>query len=211
EPLPRIRERFADGRQTFLYVLDKEGRLDGVISTSELFPLAQDADVLKNLTVAQDIAAPDPPSVTTADTLDQVLTKLDLGYRDELPMLDDGRFVGTVRIEDILNRYRAELFRHETAQAFADSMESTRSEQVLRKVGRHAVAELDAPAEFYGRTLAELDMRHKFGINVLLIKSIVEAHAKPEPHVPVPEYRIGPGDRLVVFGLPTQVERLSRS
>lgn len=199
-PLPAILERLSLGEASSFYVPGEDGTLLGVLSLNELKPLLKDAEILKDLVVAEDIAVKDCPSVQVTDTLDKVLERLDAGYRDELPVLDGDQFVGVVRIEDVLNRYRQELFRHEMAGTVAASMAGSGDATVVQRVGAHAVAEVEAPPAFYGRNLKQIDLRRTYGLNILLVKSHTAAVDPEPPKAPGPEDVIQPGDVLVVFG-----------
>jgi CIC family chloride channel protein len=115
--LGQLATRLAEGSTSCLYQVDADGRLQGVISMSELQPLLDDLDVLRNLVTADEISDHDAPRVDADSTLDEVLEKLDLGYRDELPVVDGERLVGVVRIEDVIRRYKRELLKRELAQS----------------------------------------------------------------------------------------------
>jgi len=116
ERLGRLIETLTQGDAACLYVVDEAQHLTGVLSMRELRPLLHDAELLANLVVADELTEAEFPSVRTGDTLDMVLTALDLGYRDELPVLAaDDTLVGTVHIADVLARYRKELEKRQLA------------------------------------------------------------------------------------------------
>jgi CIC family chloride channel protein len=97
------------------------GRLSGTLSMGDLRSVLEDADVLRDLVVAEDIADTAFPSVADTDTLDMVLQSLDVAYRDELPVIgEEQRLLGVVRIEDILARYRHELSKRQMADEPGD-------------------------------------------------------------------------------------------
>ncbi|RKY17630.1 MAG: chloride channel protein, partial [Planctomycetota bacterium] len=110
--LGAVVSELSQGEDHCVYVVDDERRLCGVISMGEIQPYLPDVDVLRYLVVASEIST-NSPGVELSDSLDTVLTRLDLGYRDELPVLDDGKLVGSVRIEDVIGRYKQELIRRE--------------------------------------------------------------------------------------------------
>ena len=114
--LGKIAARLADGQASTLYVVGEGGRLQGVVSMGELQPHLADLDVLRDLVTADEIAQRDALCVAADATLDEVLEKLDVGYRDELPVVDGDLLVGVVRIEDVLRRYKRELLRRELEQ-----------------------------------------------------------------------------------------------
>ena len=208
-----IIERVSLGKDSCFYVLGKDGRLVGVLSLIELKPYLRDIDLLKDLVIAGDIAVQDWPTVQSQESLDKVLNRLDTGYRDELPVLEDGRFVGAVRMEDVLSHYRQELFRHEMAETVATSILPAEETRVVQRVGRHAVAEIEAAPSLYGRTLAELDLRTTYGVNILLIHPDggTAPTTRDQPIVPSAGYRIAAGDRLVVFGTMEGIDGLRRA
>jgi CBS domain-containing protein len=111
EPLAELIRKFSEVPGSSIYVVDRDRSVRGVVAFGELRQVLHDVDALRNLLVADDIATPRFPSVSASDTLDTVLQQLDLGYRDELPVLDDGRLVGVVHMEDVIARYRKEVLR----------------------------------------------------------------------------------------------------
>ena len=117
ERLSSLMKRLTSGDIGCFYIVDDEQHLQGLVSMHEVRSILGDADVLADLVTAADIADRSFPSVSVRDSLDKVLTTLDLGYRDELPVLDGEKFVGLVRISDVLARYRVELSKRELAEA----------------------------------------------------------------------------------------------
>jgi CIC family chloride channel protein len=111
EPLEKLIREFSDAPGSSIYVVDADKKVRGVIAFGEMRQVLHEVDALRNLLVADDIATPRFPSVLASDTLDTVLKQLDLGYRDELPVLDDGCLVGVVHMEDVISRYRKEVLR----------------------------------------------------------------------------------------------------
>ncbi len=115
-----VQQFMADDVRNF-YVVDSAGALRGQISVDELRPALRDPDALKDVVVAIDLANTDFLHVDIGDGLDTVMKRLDVGYRDELPVLDGGRFVGVVRSRDVISRYRREVARREAAEGEGES------------------------------------------------------------------------------------------
>jgi trk system potassium uptake protein TrkA len=82
----------------------------------------------------------------------------------------------------------------------------------------HSVAEVKAASALVGRTLGELDVRKKFGVNVVAIRKKVskvngrgeEVESDEVNDVPRPGDRIESGDVLVVVGSDEKIEKLAR-
>ncbi|MEZ5303548.1 MAG: TrkA family potassium uptake protein [Verrucomicrobiales bacterium] len=92
------------------------------------------------------------------------------------------------------------------------------SEAVHRYFGldaEHGIVELDIPAEFIGKRLAETGLRAKFGLNVVTVRrSNPKEFALEQPEesasilgTPGPDTEIREGDRLIVFGKVKDIER----
>lgn len=60
----------------------------------------------------------------------------------------------------------------------------------------YSIVEIPTPKQWIGKSLIELDLRRKFGINVVGIKGYLEEHMNVSPD---PEYKIEAQDHLVVI------------
>ncbi|MHC4939511.1 MAG: chloride channel protein [Planctomycetota bacterium] len=100
---------FVSGKERHFHVVDADGTLRGEISLEELRPVIQDPEAVRGVVVAEDLTRTDFGWVDLSDTLDVVMKQLDVGYRDELPVLEGRRFVGVVRTSDVIARYRREI------------------------------------------------------------------------------------------------------
>ncbi|MGB3536133.1 MAG: TrkA family potassium uptake protein [Microcoleaceae cyanobacterium] len=72
---------------------------------------------------------------------------------------------------------------------------------------QHSVVEIKVPEEFYGRTIMELDLRKKYGINLLAIR---EDQAEETEINPLPNKRFSPGMIMIILGSNKSIERLFR-
>ncbi len=67
----------------------------------------------------------------------------------------------------------------------------------------YSISELTVPQAWVGHTLAETDLRRRFGITVLVIK-----HLQKIVISPTADYKLGDSDLLVVLGANTNIARL---
>jgi CIC family chloride channel protein len=211
EPLSGMLQRLFRGSETSLYVVDEHEVYHGVVALNALRPILEDADSLSNLLVAMDTANADWPTVTADVTLDKVLQSLDAGYRDVMPVLDGDKLVGVVHLEDVLERYRMELFKNQMVDGLAESMPVSDNRQDRHRVGNFLMAEVDVPPTLVGRSMAEMSVRQRYGVNVLLVRTEMEDGELSGPQPPEPNYRASAGDRLVVFGPESAVDRMQDS
>ena len=84
----------------------------------------------------------------------------------------------------------------------------------IRGASRHfelsdefAIVELRVPSFLVGRTLAESDLRRRFGLNLVTVRQVATAGAILG--VPHPELRFADGDDLVVFGTERALKEFS--
>jgi chloride channel protein, CIC family len=213
DPFLPLLQRLYHSGDGAIYVTDAEQKLIGVITLGHLKPVLEDINMVQGLLVAEDVAAVGGPIIQAEETLDLVLQRLDQGYRDEIPVLENGRFLGVVHLSDVLERYRREVFKHQMAGTLAGGLSAGTEETVVHRVGAFVLAEVDAPVELFGRTLTQIDFRAKFGMNVLLVRKdagglATTAGQASEPEPPPQDYCFQPGDRLVVFGQEKSVSRL---
>ncbi|HEX67957.1 MAG TPA: TrkA family potassium uptake protein [bacterium] len=72
----------------------------------------------------------------------------------------------------------------------------------------YSIAQMQCLKEFQGKKLKDLELRKRYGINVVAIKK--EGEKKEIINVPTPEYVMEEGDILVVIGPDNSLEKLTR-
>lgn len=103
------------------------------------------------------------------------------------------------------------------AMRVADTLTAT-SEMVLDHIGlsgNSSIIEILAPEEFVGETLRSLDIRSKYGVNVIAVKKKIKVKTNGDEHEeetinvnPQAEDIIAKGDILVVFGENDKIDEL---
>ena len=207
--LPEVLERLMAEERGCVYVIGAENSFEGVITLNGVRPLLNEGGGLDDVVVAGDLAQRDGPQARPTDMLDTVLGRLASGYRDEIPVVQSGRLLGAIRIESVLQHYRRELFRREMAESVAVSIPHAGREPITYHIGDFSVEEHPAPRRFHGRTLADLNIRQRFGVTVLLVRA-GETDDEQHPVMPDSDYKIQSGDYLVVFGPREAVTRFRR-
>lgn len=96
----------------------------------------------------------------------------------------------------------------ESAERFSKRLEMTGVIDSLSLSENYTIVEAEAPARYIGRTIAEIDMRGNYNINVLTILRYEEKRTifgvtqqrKKSQGVVSPQMKINKGDILVLFG-----------
>jgi CIC family chloride channel protein len=198
-------------RHTEFFVVNNKGDLLGAISLSELRRLIFEQEALRHVVVAGDLVLPDPPSVTENDTLDVVMQLFSHGEMDEIPVVDvqnPKKLIGTVHKRDVINAYNQEVLRRDLAGTMSSTVALVSKVRQVEVGNGYVVQETQAPRSFVGRTLRQLNVRARYGIQVVFIRSRDGEAGEPKTIVPTPDYRIHEGDALIVAGPKEQVDAL---
>ncbi len=196
------------------FVVEKNRRVVGHIRLDALRPILWDYEAMGTLVIASDIMDRQVTVVKPSETLDfamQLLGRFDL---DEIPVVDQGKIEGTVHRLDVIEAYNREIGRFDTASGLAASFKLHQKAKIERMtaLGEFLVLETSTPSEFYGKTLAELNLRQEHGATVLVVKRPGEATgSKPSYILPTAATRITEGDILIVFGLQKEIARFPHS
>lgn len=182
------------------YVVNKKGRLLGIILLSDVKGLLAEAS-LKHVVNAHDMMRSDIPTVAISD---EIGTCLDCFAKApnaaELPVVDEqGVLKGVIRHQDILRLYNRKLLRtDDLGVLFVTKEDESKEHDYVELPAGHGVKALDVPQEFVGKTLADLDLRAQHG---LLVIGVRQKHngarvcVTPDPHKPITS-----GTVLVVEG-----------
>jgi CIC family chloride channel protein len=193
---------------TAFFVVDDAGHLLGAISLAQLRALIFQRELLHHLVVAADLLDAGCARVTEKDDLDLVVQLMASSGASEIPVVDEaGALVGSVHERDVMEAYNEELLRRDLAGGITARMALAGRAQRVDLGGGAVVAELPAPRSFHGRTLLELDLRRRSGVEVVLVRHRVAAGAA-SVRFPQAEDRIREGDALVVAGRADAIERL---
>lgn len=206
-PLPKLIRKIIESPHNTFYTVNRRGRLAGMIAESELRPIIMEYQHLQGMLVAKDIARPGIVTVREDDNLEHVLQLFGQENVDEFPVVsaaDPDRVAGSIWQQDIIKAYHRESLKHNLADGLAGQLKTLEKNSVVPIADSYAITERLAPGRFVGRTLAQLRLRNKYGLEVLMIRP-AKLSLETEDHEPPiimarPDYRIQPGDSLVLFG-----------
>jgi CIC family chloride channel protein len=201
--LGEIIDRVTSEAPDYLYVVDDDGGLTGIIGATEMRGALLEAHTLRDIVVAADLARDDVPLVTPDQNLDVIMRIFGGKNREELPVVESissRRFLGTISRGQLLEAYNRELRKRDMVADIVGGLASAERDAVSLGQG-HWMKELSAPGTFQGRTLVELDVRGRHGIQIVLVRR--PAGAREEDWVelvPGPQTRLELGDQIVAVG-----------
>jgi len=204
--------RFGSAVATTLSDLDCEA---ACIDTSErrvqaLAPLvtqamqldATDRDALAQITVADfDVAV----VAIGADVEASILTTANLAELGCTDIVAKALTLPHARILEKVGAHRVVFPEHEMGVRLGNALAGTNLIDYMELDPRYAVAEIRCPNEIAGRTLAEANVRGRYGVIVLCIKSGDEVDV-----IPGADRRLEKADVIVVAGPTKDIDRLAR-
>ncbi len=194
-----------------LYVVDREDRLKGFIVTSEIRQALEKTQPHSALLLAADLAREDLRTLTPDQDLDTVMRIFGGKDREELPVVAEdgsGRLVGVVSRRHLIDAYNSEVMKRDMVTGLGGSVAGTLTDEVQLD-GDYWMADLDAPGAFLGHTIRDLDVRARYGAQIVLMRRPpTTAGADNQRIVPGPDTVVQRGDRLVVLARKPDLEQL---
>jgi CIC family chloride channel protein len=208
---PEVLDLVVRSEHSEFFVVDDHERLLGAISVNALRRLVLEQDTLRHLVVAADLVDSTRPTVTENDDLDLVLQLLSRAGVGELAVVDPTdplRLVGSIHERGVIEAYNQEVLRRDLAGGVTSRVTLAGRGHRVGLGGGYVVAEVQTPRSFVGRTLRELDLRVRMGVEVLLVRPRVAAGDAPAIRIPRADDRIAEADVLVVAGAEAAIDRL---
>ena len=192
------------------YVASPNGDHLGAISLLELRRLIYEQDALQHVVVAGDLVDPTHPTVTDDVDLSVVMKIFSASHIDEIAVVDaddDKRLVGTVLEKDVIEASNREQLRRDLAGGFQSSVSAAERGQTVDLGDGYQLREFMAPPHVIGRSLRQLALRERVGVQVLLVRSRTpEGGARLR--VPHGDDSLIEGDMVIVAGTTDSLDRL---
>jgi CIC family chloride channel protein len=189
---------------TQFFVQSDKGELMGAIALAEVRRLIYEQESLQHLVVARDLVETNRPSVTPEDDLAVVMQVFSGSGIDEIPVVDPAaprRLVGTVHEKDVLEASHREQLKRDLAGGFESSVGAVEKGTTVDLGGGYCLREIVAPPHMIDRTLQQLAIREKTGVQVLLVRSrSQDENGRKSLRVPGATDRFEEGETLIVAG-----------
>ncbi len=212
-PLAVIISKTLKSEHSSIFVVDKNNSLLGIISENELRPLITEYEHIKMSVIASDILNKNVVSVKPMDDLDFVITVFAKERYDELPVLENdisGKVKGTISRQAVMGAYNKENLKHDIADGLAKELITVSQNNISKVADGFSIIERKVIPEFIGKTLPQLRLRNKYGLEALMIKKtgqlFSDEDGKEKIIIPHPDYIIEEDDTLVLFGSDDQIE-----
>ncbi len=211
--LPELIAKMIKSTSDTFYVIDKDRRITGVITETELRPIMIEYDTVKEVLIASDVARPQVISVKAEDDLDYVLKLFSKWNVDQIPVIESNKgykILGAVTRQEILSVYNRESLKANLADGLSKELKSIQKTSLSSVASGYSIVELPVNRKFIGKSLADLKLRNRFGLEVLMIKQSKEFFDNNSEQEKIitsdPYYRLREHDKLVLFGLDENIE-----
>jgi CIC family chloride channel protein len=188
------------------YTVNKEGNLVGTITENELRPIITEYEEIRDTLIASDIAKPGVVTVFKSDNLDHIFNLFGTNNVDRFPVVTHSnplKPIGTIWRQDVITAYNRESLKNNLTDGLANEIKSIQRNQISKVAEGYSIVESNVPTSFVGKSLSELRLRNKYGLEVLMIKKnnpLFDEEKKSQVVVPDPNYIIKSDDVLVLFG-----------
>lgn len=213
-PFLKIMDLTVRSSHTDFFVVDKDERLLGAISINEVRKVLYESESLESIVVAYDILTPIQHYFTPDDTLDIIMKAFSELNIDELPVVNnesEKKLVGTISKNSVIEAYNSEMLKRDTVSSVSSYVSSLNKLKQVQLLDGQIMGEIEIPGEFVNRTLRELDLRNRFGVEVILIKQNYSKKKERQNVIPaMPDYRFQLGDTILVLGSTTGLKNITQ-
>lgn len=195
-----IISQFIDHPGNSIFVTDEQNYLRGVITLDKIRPIITDMQSLKGLLIAQDMMITENiPIFKPDDSLADVMKRLG-SYSFVAPVIDNGKIVGGIWPEDVIKRYNAEIFKRDMAVGMVSNINTIQEVEAIPGVEDMVISEIPIPPHFINKTIAELNIRKRFNVSILMIKRKINGNMEITDSIPKAETILKLGDTLLAMG-----------
>jgi chloride channel protein, CIC family len=206
-PLPIVIKKLMESKHSTFYTVNKQNILSGTINETELRQIITEYEHIREVLVARDIASLGVTTVLENDDLDSVMKLFEKKGADEFPVMDTvqkNNVIGTVRRHEVISAYNRESLKKNMPEFLSHELETVSNKKPSRVFDEFSVAEVKAPESFIGKTIAELEIRKKYGLAVLMIRTNNSPYSENQDDntllLPEPNYLFKNNDVVLLFG-----------
>ena len=189
--------------------------MEGIISDAEMRPIITEYDSLKDFFVAADISNKYFTQLHKNDNLEYVFKLFAKFNYEEFPVADSetGKLIGTLFKHDVITAYNKESFKNNIAEGISSELKTIETTKWSQIADGYSIMEQKVPQNFVGKTLANLRLRNKYKVEVLMIKrpnSVFNSEEGEKIIFPHANYVLQKDDIFVLFGADENLSKISQ-
>lgn len=214
-PFSEIKEKVFQSKHSHFYIVGRHNEVMGVILEGDVEKLTSGIEKPDKNLKAKDLCIPVTFYFTVEDTLDSVIKAFGGSRLDEFPVVDEHdpmKLIGTISKDDVIAAYNKIMVKRDMVESVSGYIGSARKYKRIKMDNGQILSEIEVPGSFINKTLAELDLRNKHGVEVILIKQNFDAEKKEMQNVitPKPDYRFHFNDTILVLGPDENIKTINK-
>ena len=171
--------------------------------------------MLASIVLATDLMTPINHFFTAEESLDDVTKAFSEIAVDEMPVVDNAavrHLIGTIRKDDVINAYNKAIFQRDTLNSVFSYFNALQKFKQMEIANGQILCEIEVPGSFVKNSLQKLDLRNRFGIEVILIKQNYNPAKNDWKTVltPKPDYRFKFSDTILIMGAAENIEKIKK-
>ncbi len=204
ERVGRIIDQAIGGKHHAFQIVDEERNYVGCFALNQLKKLVHEKETLDSFVIAQDLAVPDI-QLDYEDNLERAMEIFGREDVAEIAVLKDKKFFGVIKRKDVIEAYNHEITKKEAASGLIQKLKFTHETKTIDLGKGYTIMEIDAPSDFWNKSLKELNLKALYRIDVLVIK-----RKYPPQTIPVPsaDEVIHKGDLLILTRVSKNIEKI---
>ncbi len=204
-PFNDLIDRITESKDTVFYVIGDGDKFLGTINLKDITGIMKDIDTLKDILVAEDLVGQSDLFLYPEDNLDHAMHIFGNRNVEEIPVLDpsgNGKMLGKVRENDIIETYNKEIFKIDTLTEISEGIGNIDKRRIESFTDEFNLIEINAPLTFVGKNLKDLALRQRYGVQVFLVKKQMpdSKDGRYMDIVPKPDTVIEKNDILLLAG-----------
>ncbi|MDH4129074.1 MAG: chloride channel protein [Spirochaetota bacterium] len=205
--LSDIIDHVVNSSHTCFIVIDDNENILGYFTLHDFKQIMKDFEELKDVIIAKDIISPRILSIKEDDNLNHAMNQFGKWNTDELPVFDQSgnKIIGVLWKNTVINSYNHEIIKSDIADGMARRISTIDQIEPSEVIEGYSLVEIPVPKIFVGKTLIDVNVRAKYSVEIILIKTI--ENDKENRIFPYGDYLFKDKDKLLIFGENNKIKR----
>ncbi|MBE0645894.1 MAG: chloride channel protein [Bacteroidetes bacterium] len=211
--LPSLLKTMLAGKHEEYFVVNSEGALQGIVNLQMAKEFIEDQDIPPELILASDLMRTEMQCLQPDDNLDLVMHHFGRIDSRQLPVVENEqtrKLLGRVRAKDVIDMYNKEIFKKDLVGGMHSIVSGMERDRTIDVFDTHQIVETTIPGQFVGQSIIELDIRNRYGVEVILVRKKSDEGVDPSSRpgtLPTGQYRFEEGDDVLLIGEKDNIER----
>ena len=211
--LKEIIKIFMNNQEPYFYVVSKNNKLEGSLSTHHVKDILSAPDSLDRLIIAKDLLVPFEEFVTPNTTLAECMHKFERVETEHLPVLENKnnqKLIGIISKKNIIKLYNREILRKDVLGVkYVREIGDNKFRNLVSLPKNFKVDFLPVPDKFVGKSIKQTDIRAKYNVTILAVKKKL-SEIGPSNELPDPDRVFEKDDIIIAAGIEKNLELIRK-